>query len=377
MEPFAIFDARNGAFFRRARRVALSRALSPAALSGGLRGLAGSVRSAGRLAGIAAFQKGQARKRAAAAAAGRSVPGILIASVTRRCNLDCEGCYSKALRPGAAPELSDERFDELFREAVDMGVGTLLVAGGEPLVRMGLLERVAALRGPAVVVFTNGTLFDERAEDLFARSGMIPIFSVEGDAAFTAARRGEGVHEGALAAAAGLRRRGAPFGLSVTLTSRNADLALSDAFLERVAAIGASVLFMIEFVPVRPGTEALVLEARQKALLDDASRFDRRPFMTVSLPGDEEAFGGCLAAGRGFIHLADDGALEACPFAPFSDSNAGSAGLAAALDSPMMRDIRARHSELTETKGGCALWNKKGWVASLGSCRPGAGRASA
>jgi len=179
-----------------------------------------------------------------------------------------------------------------------------------------------------------------------------------------------------LAAAAGLRRRGAPFGLSVTLTSRNADLALSDAFLERVAALGASVLFMIEFVPVRPGTEALVLEPRQKALLDDASRFERRPFMTVSLPGDEEAFGGCLAAGRGFIHLADDGALEACPFAPFSDSNAGSAGLAAALDSPMMRDIRARHSELTETKGGCALWNKKGWVASLGSCRPGADRAA-
>jgi hypothetical protein len=33
-----------------------------------------------------------------------------------------------------------------------------------------------------------------------------------------------------------------------------------------------------------------------------------------------------------------------------------------------MRAIRERHSELTETKGGCALWNKRGWVASLGSC---------
>ena len=377
MEPFSIFDSRNGAFFRRARRVALGRALSPAAFSSGLRGFAGAVRSAVRLAATAAFQKRQARKRAKAAAEGRSVPGILIASVTRRCNLDCVGCYSKALRPGAAAELSEERFAELFREAVDMGVGTLLVAGGEPLVRMGLLERLAAMRGPAVVVFTNGTLLDERAEELFARSGMIPIFSVEGDAAFTAARRGEGIHERALAAATALRRRGAPFGLSVTLTSRNADLALSDAFLDRVSALGALVLFLIEYVPVQPGTDALVLEARQKALLDDRTRFDRRPFMTVSLPGDEEAFGGCLAAGRGFIHLADDGSLEACPFAPFSDSNAGSAGLAAALDSPLLRDIRARHAELTETKGGCALWNKKGWVASLGSCQSGAGRVPA
>ncbi|MBU0926467.1 MAG: radical SAM protein [Spirochaetes bacterium] len=377
MEPFSVFDERNGAFFRRARRAAMSRALSPAALSGGLRGLAGSVRSAVRLAATAAFQGGQARKRAAAAAAGRSVPGILIASVTRRCNLDCAGCYSKALRPGAAPELSDERFEELFREAAEMGVGTFLVAGGEPLVRMDLLERIAGLRGPAVAVFTNGTLFDETAEALFARSGMVPIFSVEGDEAFTAARRGEGIHEKALAAAAGLKRRGAPFGLSVTLTSRNADLALSDAFLGRVAELGASVLFLIEYVPVQPGTDGLVLEARQKALLDDATRFSRRPFMTVSLPGDEEAFGGCLAAGRGFIHLAADGSLEACPFAPFSDSNAGAEGLAAALASPLMREIRSRHAELTETRGGCALWNKRGWVASLGSCRADAGRATA
>jgi hypothetical protein len=36
-----------------------------------------------------------------------------------------------------------------------------------------------------------------------------------------------------------------------------------------------------------------------------------------------------------------------------------------------MREIRARHSELTETKGGCALWNKRGWVASLGACSAG------
>jgi MoaA/NifB/PqqE/SkfB family radical SAM enzyme len=297
--------------------------------------------------------------------------------VTRRCNLDCEGCYSKALRPGAVPELSDGRFSELFSEAVDMGVGTFLVAGGEPLVRMDLLKRIADIRGPAIAVFTNGTLFDGEAEALFARSGMIPIFSIEGDEAFTAARRGEGIHEKALSAAKRLKRRGALFGLSVTLTSRNADLALSDAFLDRVAALGASVLFLIEYVPVQPGTDGLVLEDRQKRLLDDPARFAKKPFMTVSLPGDEEAFGGCLAAGRGFIHIADDGSLEACPFAPFSDSNAGAVGLAAALDSPLMREIRSRHAELTETKGGCALWNKKGWVASLGSCKPGADRVPA
>jgi MoaA/NifB/PqqE/SkfB family radical SAM enzyme len=125
---------------------------------------------------------------------------------------------------------------------------------------------------------------------------------------------------------------------------------------------------LIEYVPVTHGSEGLVLTDAQKADLSREGRFDGYPFMTVTLPGDEEAFGGCLAAGRGFIHLAEDGSLEACPFAPFSDTNAAERSLKEALDSPLMRAIREQHGELTETKGGCALWNKKGWVASLGAC---------
>ena len=56
--------------------------------------------------------------------------------------------------------------------------------------------------------------------------------------------------------------------------------------------------------------------------------------------------------------------------APFSDSDAGAAGLAAALESPLMRAIREHHHELTETRGGCALRDKAGWIASLGACAP-------
>jgi hypothetical protein len=33
-----------------------------------------------------------------------------------------------------------------------------------------------------------------------------------------------------------------------------------------------------------------------------------------------------------------------------------------------MRAIRERHHELTETRGGCALRDKAGWIASLGGC---------
>ncbi len=321
-----------------------------------------------------AFQRRQALRRAAAERAGGTVPAVLIASVTRRCNLDCAGCYSKQIRPSGAearPELSDDRFMELFEEAVGLGVGTILVAGGEPLLRRGLLERLAtnrgALRGMIIPVFTNGTLLDDSMAPLFGKA-LLPVFSIEGDAAFTAERRGFGVHEAALRRAEAIREAGGLFSLSVTVSSRNVENALSTEFLARIGQLGASALFLVEYVPVAPGTEGLVLSGEQRALLNDLGRTEALPFPVIRLPGDEEAYGGCLAAGRGFIHVAPEGALEACPFAPFSDSDAGAAGLAAALESPLMRAIRERHHELTETRGGCALRDKAGWVASLGGC---------
>jgi MoaA/NifB/PqqE/SkfB family radical SAM enzyme len=295
---------------------------------------------------------------------------VLIASVTRRCNLDCAGCYSKSLRPEGArfpAELPDEAFARLFEEAVELGVGVILLAGGEPLLRRGLLERVAAIKGLVAPVFTNGTMLDDDYARLFGGT-LIPVFSIEGDAALTSARRGAGIHETVLRGIETLRRRGGSFGLSVTVTSRNVDLVLSPGFLGEVGRLGAAALFLVEYVPVAPGTEDLVLEPAQRARLNDKAATEGLPFPIVRLPGDEEAYGGCLAAGRGFVHLAPEGRLEACPFAPYSDSSAADSGLRAALDSPLMRAIRERHHELVETSGGCALRDKAGWIASLGAC---------
>jgi MoaA/NifB/PqqE/SkfB family radical SAM enzyme len=334
------------------------------------RALAGGAVSPGRALSAILFQRRQARRRRAAERRGGMVPAVLIASVTRRCNLDCAGCYAKTLRPAAGEaELSDERFLRLFREAIDLGVGVFLVAGGEPLVRRGLLEGLAALRGPVTLVFTNGTILEDDSLSLFSRT-MFPVFSVEGSAAFTAERRGTGVHEKALERATMIRDRGGLFGLSVTVTSENIDTVLSPAFRDSVADLGAAALFLVEFVPVAPGSDRLVLSSAQRAALNDPALPERMPCPVIVLPGDEEAYGGCMAAGRGFIHLAPDGTLEACPFAPYSDANADRVGLAAALNSPLMRAIREHHHELTETNGGCALADKAGWVASLGACAP-------
>jgi MoaA/NifB/PqqE/SkfB family radical SAM enzyme len=85
----------------------------------------------------------------------------------------------------------------------------------------------------------------------------------------------------------------------------------------------------------------------------------------ISFPGDEEDVGGCLAAGRGFLHISARGDVEPCPFTPWSDTSLKVTSLRKALDSPLLTAIREHHEEFQETTGGCALWNRRDWVQSL------------
>jgi MoaA/NifB/PqqE/SkfB family radical SAM enzyme len=91
------------------------------------------------------------------------------------------------------------------------------------------------------------------------------------------------------------------------------------------------------------------------------------PGIFVAASASESVFGGCLAAGQGFIHVSPEGALEPCPFAPFSDANGRDTSLREALASDLMRKIRQSDEHLSESEGGCALWNKQDWVESLRS----------
>jgi MoaA/NifB/PqqE/SkfB family radical SAM enzyme len=257
----------------------------------------------------------------------------------------------------------------LFEEAIGLGVGSIFLAGGEPLLRRDLVVRAAKFRGMLLPLFTNGTLIDDSLIGLAAKGSIVPILSIEGHERHTDGRRGPGIHAAALGWMKEMSRRGIMFGASLTLTSENVDVALDPEFLGDLAGLGISVLFLVEYVPVSPGTDGLVLSVDQRVHLNEAARFSGLPFPVVVLPGDEEAYGGCLAAGRGFIHLSPEGRLEACPFAPFSDRSVAVDSLEEALSSPMLAAIRERHGELSETKGGCALWNRGGWIASLGFCQ--------
>ena len=85
----------------------------------------------------------------------------------------------------------------------------------------------------------------------------------------------------------------------------------------------------------------------------------------TSFPGDEKYTGGCLAAGRGFVHVNMDGSVEPCPFSPYSDTNLSGITLAEALKSPFLASMRKGGFLMGEHEGGCLLFEKRSEVEEL------------
>jgi MoaA/NifB/PqqE/SkfB family radical SAM enzyme len=153
-------------------------------------------------------------------------------------------------------------------------------------------------------------------------------------------------------------------GLSVTLTRDNFEEVTHPAWLKKFMDRGCRLFFLVEYVPQSESDLSACLREDQKNELQTRLELLRKkmPALFVSLPGDEKKYGGCLAAGRGFVHVGADGALEPCPFAPYSDLNITNMSLKDALKSPFLSKIRASHHLLSEAQGGCTLWENRDWV---------------
>lgn len=344
-------DRSVGAFLWRAVRVSLTR-----------------PSQACRFARTIRWQASAARTRKAWAERGVRVPPIIIFSITHKCNLSCAGCYaqsfmggrvgsdcanvaggagadgaSSAGAVGAPSELSDAKLSSIVAEATGLGASFFVVAGGEPLMRSEILA--IAERFPRVIflLFTNGLLLDEPMVARIARlKNIVPLISLEGEATQTDERRGAGTHEQLVAAMSRLRSRGVFFGCSLTLTNRNFSTIFSDDYVSGLSKAGCQLFLFADYTPVEPGTEDWVLSEAQRdgvqARVQTLRGQHRAVF--VAVPWDEAEVGGCLSAGRGFVHINASGGVEPCPFAPYSDADLNQVSLLQALKSPFLAKLR-------------------------------------
>jgi MoaA/NifB/PqqE/SkfB family radical SAM enzyme len=296
------------------------------------------------------------------------IPPMLIVSVTNRCNLACKGCYNQKFHASTSPEMSDDKLIALLQEAETLGISYVILVGGEPLSRPGLLNILNRFSKIDFILFTNGTLINAETVQTFRKQRhIIPVISNEGGSHHTDKRRGAGISDAATVAAKALNKNGLIFGSSITVSRDNFSEVMTGIPMGKLIEAGCSLFFLIEYVPVTEGSESLCLTESECAALRNRLPYFRNRYrsMFVGFPGDEARFGGCLAAGRGFLHINAKGGVEACPFAPVSDISIEEASLAQALQSPLMKAIRENHQELEESAGGCALWQKREWLSSL------------
>lgn len=310
-------------------------------------------------------QRKAVRRRQELIPEGVHVPPLMIVSITNDCNLNCQGCYAHAIHANSEAVLSDERLLELAGEAREMGISIMMIAGGEPMLRPIFFE--LASRYPQILfpVFTNGLLLNSASITRFKKMrNLVPILSLEGHQIETDVRRGSGVYALVQKKMDWLQKEGILFGTSLTLTRSNFNLITTVDFQKALAQHGSQVSIFVDYVPVAAGTESLTLTPEQKQQEKEwtGRLYSSLPGVYVTLPGDESLYGGCLAGGRGFIHVNPSGHLEPCPFAPFSDTDLTRMSLREALGSSFLSVIRENAGKLSESAGGCTLWENREWV---------------
>ena len=314
------------------------------------------------------WQGAAARRRARCAREGLHVPPIAIFSITNQCNLRCKGCYAQALRGDAPDELSPERMRGIVEEADELGISFFVIAGGEPLTRPEIVD--IARDHPRIIflLVTNGLLLDGNLiQRLAGLRNVVPVLSIEGTQAETDARRGQGVHARLSRKMEELQSAGIFFSLSFTVTRTNFDVVTDPAFLADAVRAGCRLFLHLEYTPIRAGTDEWVITDAQRESMKGLITGMRSRFRAVfiAVPWDEEEQGGCLAAGRGFVHISASGDLEPCPFAPYSDTNLLKMPLKEALRSRFLTLMRENHSMFQDTEGGCALWKNREAVENL------------
>lgn len=300
--------------------------------------------------------------------AGTHVPPFMIISVTNKCNLKCSGCYSHAQNTIGSKEMSPEKLDGLLKEARELGISMVLVSGGEPLLVPGLLETLKRFPEIIFILFTNGTQFTSSVlAELKKSKHIMPVLSIEGLKSHTDLRRGSGIFDTVKDSMAVLKQLGILYGLSFTVTTENFNFVFNEQLVKESIAGGCGLFFFVEYVPADQKSEHLVIsEGQRKVLIAEFERLrSTNNALFFSFPSGEEDYGGCLAAGRGFIHVNPAGSIEPCPFAQLSDTDLSKATLKEALNSKFLKAIRDNHGMLKETAGGCALYTNREFVRSL------------
>jgi len=264
---------------------------------------------------------------------GEWPPTFIVLSPTQICNLKCIGCYasSAANTPATIPY---HYLDRIVREAHDIfGCRFITISGGEPLMYKSdgktLLDVFEKFDDMFFHMYTNGTLIDDKlAARLAECANVTPAISVEGYEQQTDARRGAGTFKKILNAFDALRKAGVPFGVSVTGTSENVDVLLTDEFYEYYfEQQGVCYMWQFQLMPIGRGKDETALmvtpEKRVQLFRKWEQVLSEKKYCLADFWNSGLLSRGCIAYGRsgGYFYIDWNGNITPCAFIPYYMDN--------------------------------------------------------
>lgn len=292
---------------------------------------------------------------------GCSPPGFLTISPGAACNLHCDQCYAGNLTQ-SKNKLDFDLVDQIITDKVrDWGSFFTVFSGGEPFMWKSqgkdILDLVEKHNNNYFLIFTNGTLIDsKKAEKMAALGNVTPAISVEGFEEETDIRRGKGVYQKILKAMENLRAVGVPFGISVTATRKNADLLLSDEFIDfYFNQQGAIYCWIFQYMPIgcKFTLDLLITpEQRLSMYLRERELIEKDKLFMADFWNSGSISDGCLCAGRtgGYFYIDWNGNVMPCVFTPYSTHNIrelyqNGGNITTVIDSPFFKAVRKWQTE--------------------------------
>jgi MoaA/NifB/PqqE/SkfB family radical SAM enzyme len=276
---------------------------------------------------------------------GCHVPWGVIIDPTSACNLRCTGCW--AADYGKNSSLDFETIDRIICEFKELGTYVFIFSGGEPLLRKDDIIRLCEKHDDCYFTcFTNGTLIDNDLAGEIRRVGnFAPALSIEGFENETDFRRGRGTFRKVIEAMEILKDNGVMFGCSTCYHRHNTEVMGSEEFVDYMITKGCRFAWYFTYMPVGSGAVPdLIATPEQRKFMYHRIRELRKekPLFLMDFWNDGEFIGGCIAAGRRFLHINANGDAEPCAFIHYSNINIHNASAKELLCQPLFMEYKKR-----------------------------------
>ncbi len=260
------------------------------------------------------------------------LPRLIAWEVTRSCPLACKHCRAGARNQPYEGELTTDEGVRLLENIASFSRPTIILTGGEPMLRDDIYELAACADGLGlgVVMAPCGMMVDDEAVARMKASGIRCIsISIDGATAEThdAFRGVAGAFASAVKATEAAVRGGLDFQINTTITRHNRDQV--EAIRDLAVRLGASVFNPFLLVPTGRGKELAGQEisprqyeqtlewlAEQHAKPDIAIRVTCAPhYARILRQRNPKARGanGCLG-GKAFAFISHVGVVQICGF---------------------------------------------------------------